>query len=178
MIKTSRTLRGMGLGSAILLLAGCAHYQPAPLDQGQNVLAAPAMDILKADAAKIDRPFLHPTAIDLNKPLDANAIGIIAVLENPDLKALRAHAGVTDAQAFAARLLPDPTLNLSYDKLVAGPDAYDNFVGQIVQDIAMLRERKVIAQQNKAMVQQTRLDLAWAEWQTAGAARLQAVRIL
>ena len=159
-------------------LAGCAAYRPALLGAGEDVLAPPVGAVLNADAAKIDRPYLHPTVINFDQPLDANAIGVIAVLENPDLKALRAHAGVAEAQAFAARLLPDPTLNLSYDRLVTGPDHLDNLVGQLVQDINLLRERKVIAAQSRAQVQQTRLDLAWAEWQTAGAARLQAVRIM
>jgi outer membrane protein, heavy metal efflux system len=35
-------------------------------------------------------------------------IATIAVLHNPDLKAVRATVGVAQAQAFAAGLLPDP----------------------------------------------------------------------
>jgi cobalt-zinc-cadmium efflux system outer membrane protein len=161
-----------------LLLAGCATYHAVPLDDRPGAQGMPTAAVLSADAAKLDRPFLTPAAVDLAAPLDANAIGLITVLENTDLKAMRAKAGITTAQAFAARLLPDPTLNLSYDRLLAGPDSLDNLAGQLVQDIALLRSRKVLAAQGRAQVEQVRLDLAWAEWQTAGAARLQAVRVV
>ena len=90
-----------------LLLAGCATYNAVPLE---DLPGMPPAAVLSADAAKLDRPFLTPAAVDLAAPLDANAIGLIAVLENSDLKAMRAKAGITTAQAFAARLLPDPTL--------------------------------------------------------------------
>ncbi len=164
--------------TAALVLSSCTAYHAAPLGDGRDVLSPPVAAVLNADAGKIDRPFLVPTTIDLTQPLDANAVAVIAVLENPDLRALRAKAGIVDAQAFAARLLPDPTFNLSYDRLVTGPDHLDNLVGQLVQDIALLRSHKVVAAQNKALVAQVRLDLVWAEWQTAGAARLQAVRVV
>jgi cobalt-zinc-cadmium efflux system outer membrane protein len=165
------------------LLGACATYhalplEDAPLEGGMSVPGTPVPSVLSADAAKLDRPYLTPEPVDLTKPLDANAVGLIAVLENTDLKALRAKAGITTAQAFAARLLPDPTLNFSYDRLVTGPDSLDNLAGQVVQDIVLLRDRKVIAAQGRAQVEQVRLDLAWAEWQTAGAARLQAVRVV
>ncbi len=160
----------------LLALAGCASYRPATLAD-RSALTPPIAAVLSAEASHLDRPWLRPTSIDLTQPLDANAIAVIAVLANPDLKAQRAASGVNEAQAFAARLLPDPTLNLSYDRLLSGPDHLDNIVGQLVQDIAQLRERRVIAAAGRAQAQQVRLDLAWAEWQTAGAARLQAVRI-
>ncbi len=48
-------------------------------------------------------------------PLTPDELAILAVLANPDLKAARAKAKVSSAQAFAAGLLPDPSLNLGYD---------------------------------------------------------------
>ncbi|HZU63907.1 MAG TPA: TolC family protein [Novosphingobium sp.] len=161
----------------LLALAGCAAYRPAPLPDSQLALAPPVAAVMSTQAEHIDRPWLHPATIDLARPLDANAIGVLAVLANPDLKAQRAAAGISAAQAFAARLLPDPNLSFSYDRLLSGPDSLDNFAGQIAQDIGLLRERKVIAAAGRAQNRQVRLDIAWAEWQTAGAARLQAVRV-
>ncbi len=162
----------------LVMLASCAHYRAAPIGSGAEALDAPVPAVLWADAARIDRPFLTPTAIDLGAPLDANAISVIAVLENRDLRSLRQRAKVVEAQAFAARLLPDPTFNFAFDKLLAGPDPYNNIIAQIVQDIALLRTRRIIAASNRALIRQVRLDLAWAEWQAAGAARVQAVRVM
>jgi outer membrane protein TolC len=136
------------------------------------------MAIVSADAAKMDRPFLHPQPIDLSQPLTPNALAVIAVLENPDLTAERAQVGVADAQAFAARLLPDPQIQGNFDKLLSGPDAFNALGGQIALDLNQLRTARVTRQNADASKRQVRLDLAWAEWQTAGQARLQGVRIL
>jgi outer membrane protein TolC len=160
------------------LIAGCARYRPAPLTDSAVTLATPDMAIVSADAAKIDRPYLQPQPVDWSQPLTPNALAIVAVLENPDLKAQRAKVGVTDAQAFAARLLPDPQVQANYDKLLAGPDMFDAFGGQLALDLNQLRTARTERQSNEAGKKQVRLDLAWAEWQTAGQARLQGIRIL
>jgi len=164
----------IGPASALLLLAGCASYTPKPL-----ATTVPAADIaaLSRDAATIDRPYLKPTDIDLSAPLDDNAIAVIAVLANPDLKALRTKAGVADAQVFAAKLMPDPTFSLGVGQLLSGPDPLNEIAGGLGLDLNALRTGKVRRQAAEAQARQVRLDLAWAEWQTAGQARLQAVRI-
>jgi outer membrane protein TolC len=157
-----------------LLLAGCASYEPKPL---ATTVPPVALSTLVRDAASIDRPYLKPTNIDLGAPLDDNAIGVIAVLGNPDLKALRKKAGIADAQVFAARLLPDPTFTLGMGHILAGPDPVDEIASGLGLDLNALRTGKVRRQLAEAQARQTRLDLVWAEWQTAGQARLQAARI-
>jgi outer membrane protein, heavy metal efflux system len=158
----------------ILLLAGCATYAPRPLAEG---IQDNTPSILARDAATIDRPFLKPTAIDLAAPLDDNAIAVLAVLGNPELKAQRLKAGIADAQAFAARLLPDPTFNVGGAPLLSGPDPVGEIASALAFNLNALRTAKVTRQQADAQAKQVRLDLAWAEWQTAGQARIQAARI-
>lgn len=170
--------RNCAIGAMVAFLGGCAAYRPAPLPSAAEALRDPDADGLAADAAKLDRPFLKPVAIDLDAPLTPDALAAIAVLENPDLKALRAKTGVVDAQAFAARLLPDPTLQGSFDKLLSGPDSFTGFAGQIGFDLNQLRLARVTKAGNAASKQQVRLDLAWAEWQTSGQARLQGTRVV
>ena len=160
------------------LLSACEHYAAAPLNDPAKVFASPNAAILSVDAQKIQRPYLTPQPIDLAAPLTPDALAIIAVLENPDLKALRAKVGVVDAQAFSARLLPDPTAQLSFDKRLSGPDPFNGYAGQIGFDLNQLRTARVTRESGEASKRQVRLDLAWAEWQTAGQARLQGVRIL
>lgn len=160
------------------LLAACAHYRPSPLRDADAVLSPPDMALVSANAQTIDRPFLGPQPIDLSQPLTPNAIAILAVMESPDLKALRAKNGVTYAQAFAARLLPDPIVQGSFDQRLSGPDPFNGFAGQIGFDLNQLRLAKVNRVSGEASKQQVRLDLAWAEWQAAGQARLLGVRVL
>lgn len=162
---------------AALALSGCATYSPRPLAASLEGLATPDNRVLSADAERIRRPFLTPQPVDLTKPLTPNALAIIAVLENPDLKAQRAKIGVTDAQVFAARLLPDPTFQGSYDFLISGPDNYNGYGAQLGFDLNALRTAAVTRQAGAAQKRQVRLDLAWAEWNAAGQARLQGARL-
>lgn len=162
-----------------LLFTGCATYQPAPLDLngGSGLALAAVQETLDRDTRTIDRPWLKPAVIDLSQPLDLDAIAVIAVVTNPDLKALRTRAGVSGAQLFSARLLPDPTLSLGASTVLAGPDQLADLANALVLDINALRTRGARVAVARAQTEQVRLDLAWAEWQTAGQARIQAVRI-
>ncbi|RIA45771.1 outer membrane protein TolC [Hephaestia caeni] len=161
-----------------LPLAACASYSPNPLSDTPAMLDAPTSATLTQATAGIARPYLTPATIDLAAPLDPNAVATIAVITNPDLKALRAKAGVSDAQAFAARLMPDPTFSIGAHPVLSGPDPLTELVGALGLDLNALRTRGVQRRQARAQAEQARLDLAWAEWQTAGQARMQAVRIL
>lgn len=162
----------------MLLLAGCAHYAPLPLGDGDVMLKPADTAALSRAAGTIDRPYLIPVAIDLAQPLDPNAIAVIAVIANPDLKAKRARAGVADAQAFAARLMPDPTFSVGASPVLSGPDPFVDLANSLGVDLNALRTRGVQIAAARSAAEQVRLDLAWAEWQTGGQARLQAVRIL
>ena len=162
----------------LLLLSGCAHYRQSPLPDASAVFAPSSLAILSADAARIDRPELAARSINFSAPLTLDALAVLAVLENPDLKAQRTRLGVNEAQSFAARLLPDPTIQGSFDKLLSGPDSFNAFAGQLALDVNQLRMAGVTRAAAAATKRQVRLDLAWAEWQTAGQARLQGVRVL
>lgn len=161
-----------------LLLSACATYSPEPLEHDPAILSAPIAAALSRQAAAIDRPYLIPATIDLTAPLDLNAIATLAVVSNPDLKAQRVRAGVSDAQAFAARLLPDPTFSFGVAKVLSGPDPLLDIASALGLDVTALRTRGARRAQARAVARQVRLDLAWAEWQTAGQARIQAVRIV
>lgn len=177
-LGTRRSMPGLSALSLTAALASCASYAPNPLPTAGQALTSKPADLLSIDAQKIDRPWLKPQPVDLSLPLTPNALAVLAVLENPDLKAQRAKLGVTDAQAFAARLLPDPSFQGSFDKLIAGPDAYNGYSAQIGFDLSQLRTARVTRESGEASKRQVRLDLAWAEWQTAGQARLLGVRVL
>jgi outer membrane protein TolC len=132
---------------------------------------------LARNAQAIDRAFLTPATIDLARPLDLNAVATLAVLSNPDLAAQRLRAGITEAQVFAAGLLPDPTFSFGADKVLSGPDTMLGLSSGLGFNLADLRVRGVTRAKAQAEARRVRLDLAWAEWQTSGQARIQAARI-
>ncbi|MEP7311260.1 MAG: TolC family protein [Pseudomonadota bacterium] len=164
--------------STLLLATGCAHYATAPLLPTPEVLAKPVPGTIAAESGRLNRSFLQPVTIDLAAPLDANALAVLAVVLNPDLKALRARAGVAEAQVFAAGLVPDAIISLGADFVVGGPPAVTNLVAALGLNLNALRTRSVRLSQAQALATQTRHDLTWAEWQTAGAARIAAARIV
>lgn len=174
---SNRAIRRTGHLLALLLVAGCAHYSPHPLAADPGTLAPPSAEVLEARAAAITRPWLPARSVDLAAPLTPDALAALAVVNNPDLAAARARTGVADAQVFAAGLLPDPGFSLGADKVLSGPDTFLGIAGALGLDLNALRTRAVTREQAVHQARQVRLDLAWAEWQTAGAAKLQAARI-
>lgn len=162
----------------LLLVSGCATYSPAPLALDPPALTGRADAVLAKEASSIARPWLEPVTLDLAAPLTLPGISALAVVNNPDLAAQRARAGVTEAQVFAAGLLPDPTFSFGTNKVLSGPDTKLDLTGSLGFDLASLRTRAVRRAEAVAQHRQVRLDLAWAEWQAAGQARLQAVRIV
>jgi outer membrane protein TolC len=175
-----RTRRAWLVAAALCAgLGGCATYKPAPLaPAAEAMLAPPDLAALSAAAAKVHHPRLQPVDINLAKPLTPEALGLIAVAANPDLKAARAKAKVAEAQAFSAGLLPDPNITLGYDRILSGPDHTDPIIGQLAVDLAALRDLAASQAATKSAKAQARLDLAWQEWQTAGQARLLASRVV
>jgi len=176
-MRSGLALLAAALASASLL-AGCASYAPAPFKSAaEAVLAQPDLGAAAVDAALAAHPRLKPVPIDLSQPLTPDALGLIAVIANPDLKAARAKARVADAQVFAAGLLPDPVITLGADHILSGPDVTDALIAQLAVDLVALRDRQVVLRGQRAARDQVRLDLAWQEWQTNGKARLLAARI-
>ncbi len=175
-----RRSRSLAASCALVLVGAtsCATYSPEPLDAETAALAPPADAILARDAASIDRPYLQPISLDLAKPLDFNAIAVLAVVGNPDLRALRVRSGVAEAQLFSARLLPDPTFSLGLDHVVSGPPVLDNIAGSLGFALNELRTRGARLRQARSEAERVRLDLAWAEWQVSGQAQIQAVRVI
>lgn len=163
--------------AALFLATGCAHYASAPLSPTPDVLAVPVPRATASESGQEDRSLLQPVTIDLAAPLDGNALAVLAVVSNPDLKALRARAGVAEAQVFAAGLVPDVTVSLGADFVVGGPPAVTNLVAALGLNLNALRTRTARLSQAQALGAQTRYDLTWAEWQTAGAARIAAARV-
>jgi outer membrane protein TolC len=135
-----------------LLIGGCATYSRLPLP---------------------DKPDLATSASSPGlQPMDMNAVATLAVLNSPDLKAARAKANVSDAQAFAARLLPDPQLTASLDKPTDLGQGYIDAYGLgLVLDLQALLTHSAKKAAANAARDQARLDLLWQEWQTIAQAR-------
>jgi len=158
------------LAGAVLTvaLAGCASYQPRPLPVLNNL--APAVDRLNLPTQKT--PAIGETALSLTQ------VSVLAVTNNPDLKARRKQLGIKGAELFAAGLLPDPQLSASLDYPTGNEPGTVNAYGiGLGYDIIPLINRRATIDSAQAARQQSRLEVLWQEWQVSQQARSLAVRL-
>jgi len=167
---------------ALQAVAACTIYHAQPLEDRQldAVLAPPDPAALERAAPLLSHPQLRPLTLALDQPLTPDEVAVVSVLANPDLRALRTQQRVADAQVFSSGLLPDPQLGLGRDRVASAPDASYSaaWAGSLGLDVLgplLVRGAdREVAERHAASV---RYDIAWAEWLTAGQARLYAVRL-
>lgn len=171
MLNHDRRLRPIQLTWIIavttLVLGGCASYTPKPLTHGLSL--APSVERLKSANTK--------TAARSDKGLSLDEVAVLAVNNNPDLKAKRQQLGVGKAQLYAAGLIPDPQLSASLDFPTGATAGLVNAYGiGLGYDLIPLISRGAQVQSELAAVQQVNLQLLWEEWQVSQQARSLAVR--
>ncbi len=157
---------------AVALCAGltaCAGYAPRPLPDAVS-WRQPAR--LRVDARRVALPALASQSIDLDAPLTLQGVAALAVLNDPRLKIARARLGVAQAQAFAAGLLPDPTLSASREiPQGSGGGATSTAYKLGLQfDLGSLITRGAAVSAARAHLRQVDLQVLWQEWQIAAAA--------
>jgi outer membrane protein, heavy metal efflux system len=147
------------------MLAGCEIYEPLPLDTAPRLVADPSALIhVGGDGRNAD--------VDPSGPLDADAFVVLAVENNPDLRAGRADHAVAQAQLLQAGLLPNPQIGGNYGSLLSGPGTIDSWgasFGQDIKGLITLSAQRSAAEQE---VRKVDADLLWQEWQVIGKARL------
>ncbi len=91
----------------------------------------------------IGLPGLKPAPFNARDGLDATETVILAVLNNPDLKAERLKRGIGRAQLMDAGLLPDPQLSAGMDHPTGGGPRPDECLqpGNQCQDLRALITR-------------------------------------
>jgi outer membrane protein TolC len=164
------------------ILLGCSHYKPKPLTNEtiQNQLQTPTAQQLTTQAAQIKHLLLKPITFNLQDGLSPNEAAIMAVLRNPELRAVRDKHGIANAQLLQAGLLPNPTLSYNFAALTGGLDQgkVTGFGLGLAWEITSL-----ITQSNRitaATAEQQAVDLqiAWQEWQIAQAAKTAVYKLI
>jgi outer membrane protein TolC len=151
-----------------LLFGGCAGYQPKPLPTTIN---------LSSSLGQLRKRTNLPTVAS-EEGLSLTEAAVIAVRNNPDLKAKRKKLGINRAQIFSAGLLPDPQLSANLDHLTGSlPGMVNAFGIGLGYDIIPLINRGARVDSAQQAEEQTRLDLLWQEWQVSQRARSLAVNL-
>ncbi|HLI19236.1 MAG TPA: TolC family protein [Rhodanobacteraceae bacterium] len=154
---------------ATALLGGCATFHPLPLDNGRGVSRVAD---LKVPASAMPTPALRAYTFDPANGLDVTEVAMLAVANDPQLRVQRDKAGVAQAQAYAAGLLPDPSVSYEHDRPTSNqPGTTDSYTASLSYDLGNLITRSARVKSARAGAQQVDLDLLWSEWQTIAEAR-------
>ncbi len=162
--------------------AGCRRYQAFPLDAKAKASALAPPDLVRVEiqAKELRHPILKPLQIDFRDGLSPEEAAVEAVVANPDLRALRDQRGLAAAQLLEAGLLPDPVLSLSQDVPTGdnGPGLVTARTTQLSLDLTGMLTRGLKRRAAQSQQRAVDLEVAWAEWQVAEAAKLSVHRTL
>ncbi|MGA9423340.1 MAG: TolC family protein [Rhodanobacteraceae bacterium] len=115
---------------------------------------------------------LRAHRFDPSDGLDVTEVAMLAVANNPDIKAQRDDERIARAQAFTAGLLPDPQLNYEHDHPTSSQtDLTSAFNLGLTFDLGNLLTRSARVASARGSVREVHLNLLWAEWQTIARAR-------
>ncbi len=163
------------LAVVTVLLGGCATFEPRPLQE--RALSPISLESFQIESIELNSGAAAAYKVDLSDGLDLTEIGIVAVINNPDLKAQRALLNVAAAQTFAAGLLPDPQLVAGFEEPTGNSATDTAWALGLNYDIIPLITRQATLDAGRGAQDRVRLDLLWQEWQVMQQARSLAVRL-
>ena len=154
----------------VTVLSGCASYRAHTLPASPDLAAA--LPVLPAPPDLPVLPAVRLSRIDPRSGLTESQVAELAVLADPELKALRAQIGVAQAQALAAGLPPDPLLTLSTAQVLStGPGLSNPLALSIGEDIGRLITLGDARQAAAEHLRSINYQVLWREWLVAQHAR-------
>ncbi len=166
------------LGSlSLLILSSCASFHSLPLGAHADLSA----DVKSIDVSADDFPIhqLQHHAFDPEDGLDWVEISMLAVANNPSLKALRLQSGEEAAQVYAVGLLPDPQISADLvHPMSSAAGLVTGFDAGLGYDVGALITRSARKQAASAQKSQVDLSILWQEWQVIGRARMLTLHVI
>jgi len=154
------------------LLAGCALYHPLPLARTPD-LAGQLSSL--ATEAPATHPGAAPRQIDVGRPLGIDDVGLLAVLNDPELRSEQGQADLAQANLLQSSLLPNPSASVSFAPILGGTDVAPAWIASLSQDVKAILTYHTHRKSARFQAQQVNADLLWQEWQIAQKARLLAL---
>ncbi|MHB8815072.1 MAG: TolC family protein [Steroidobacteraceae bacterium] len=169
----ARRLGALGIAAgAAALLGGCALYHPLPLARGPDL--AGGLSALRTE--------VPPTApggpgrrIATDQPLGIDDVGLLAVLNDPELRSERGQMDLAQANLLQASLLPNPSASVSFTPILGGTDVAPAWSASLTQDVKSILTYHTHKKSARFQAQQVNADLLWQEWQIAQKAKLLAL---
>ena len=154
---------------AAALLGGCALYHPLPLPHGPDL--AGQLSSLRTQVPAT-RPDAIPHRIDVDQPLGLDDIGLLAVLNDPELRSEPGQTDLAQANLLQSSLLPNPSASVSYTPILGGTDLAPAWAASLSEDVKAILTYHTRKKSARFQMRQVNADLLWQEWQVAQKARL------
>ncbi len=166
------------IGCAVLLgvaplVAGCAVYHPLPLPSAAHL--ATRLDQLDLTVPAV--PGAPAGRVDISRPLLVDEIGLLAILNDPELRAQRGERNLARAAERQASLLPNPSVSINWEALLGGPGIQPNWSVAMTEDITSLITYRRRVRAARAQTAQVEASQLWAQWQVAQNARVLAMDV-
>ncbi|HKR20636.1 MAG TPA: TolC family protein [Stellaceae bacterium] len=153
-------------------LAGCSTYTPVPLPERANLVS---------NLNQLNLAIPSQAKVDPAKPITPDQVGLIAVLNDPELASQRAKIEAAHADVLTESILPNPSVSLGYAYLIYAPPAAgaiaDALTASISQDIVSIITYGPRVAAAEARFKQVSTDAIWDEWQVAQKARMDAIAL-
>lgn len=163
---------GVGAIGCAIALAGCSTYSPVPLPERANLVS---------NLSQLNLAVPSQTKVDPAKPVTPDQVGLLAVLNDPDLASQRAKIDAAHADVLDASILPNPSVSLGLASLTYAPPAAgaiaDALTASISQDIVSIITYGPRVAAANARFKQVGADAIWDEWQVAQKARMDAIAL-
>jgi len=154
-----------------LLAVACAVYHPLPLPVHSEL--AHDLGALRSEVpAGAHSPAQR---IDVHGPLDLYSVGLLAILNDPELRAQPGELAAARADLLQASLLPNPSASVGWAALLGGPGTTSAWSVSITEDVAALVTYRPRVRAARAAREQVSAQLLWEQWQVAQKARLTAL---
>ncbi len=161
---------------SLFIIQGCAHYKPMPLSKSAiNKALMPLNEKeIKLKLSSIVHPILKPIPFDLKDGLSPDEAAILAVIQNPRLKAERDNKFIASAQILQADIIPNPEISYSFEAPVGGntSDKVNAYGINLDWNISYFVTRHTNILSARLKKDSIALSIAWKEWQVAEAAKL------
>jgi outer membrane protein, heavy metal efflux system len=164
-------LAALATGACAAVLSGCAVYHGLPLPQHPDLVGQ--LSELRTQIP-VGPGQAHRT-IAIDAPLAIGDIGLLAVLNDPDLRAERGTLDVARASLLQASLLPNPAASVSYMPILGGTDVAPAWAASLTEDVKAILTYHTRKKAARLQLQQVNADLLWQEWQVAQQARILAL---
>ena len=177
--RTRRAAHAWRLGAlasaagAAAILGGCALYHPLPLARGPDLAAQ--LSGLRTEVPAT-RPGEPARRIAIGEPLGIDDVGLLAVLNDPELRSEQGQVDVARSNLLQSSLLPNPAASVSYGALLGGGDGFTPaWSASLTEDVKSILTYHTRKKSARLQLQQVNADLLWQEWQVAQKARLLAL---